>query len=237
MPKTIVVVPCYNEEGRLDVDAFVDFARSGETSLVFVDDGSRDGTKHVLARLAAAAPASIFVLALEQNRGKAEAVRAGMREALSRGADITGYLDADLATPLDELRRMQELLAASGCSVVLASRVRMLGSRIERKPVRHYLGRVFATFASMALHLPVYDTQCGAKLFRNTPSLTAALAEPFESRWAFDVELLSRLRLAPEEMMEMPLRVWRDVGGSRVTLGAALRMGTDLAKIWRRETK
>jgi glycosyltransferase involved in cell wall biosynthesis len=233
MPKTVLVVPCYNEEARLDVGQFTAFAKSGAMGLLFVDDGSRDRTKDVLAKIAAAAPEGAAFLVLPANGGKAEAVRAGMRHALAGGAAITGYFDADMATPLDEMVRLEALMDSVGAEAALCSRIRMLGSAVERKTMRHYLGRLFATLASMTLRLPVYDTQCGAKLFQRSARLDHALATPFKSRWAFDVELLGRLALPPEQMVEMPVRVWRDVAGSKMSLKSTLRMGTDLAKIWR----
>ena len=71
--------------------------------------------------------------------------------------------------------------------------------------------------------MPVYDTQCGAKLFRVTPSLNQAFDKPFSSRWVFDVELIDRfLRLSQEEekaprreqIVEVPLQKWTDIAGS-----------------------
>ena len=236
VPKIVLVIPCFNEERRLDRAELGRLARAREDlTLLFVDDGSRDRTADVLRALSRETP-RIALHALPANAGKAEAVRAGLRAAIAGGADIVGYTDADLATPVDELLRMLQVMSEGGASVLLASRVRLLGAAIERRALRHYLGRIFATVASIALRLPVYDTQCGAKLFRPTPTLEAALAQPFTSRWAFDVELLGRLaygtRQAPplprEAFLEVPLRAWRDVGGSKMNWKSMARAGTDL---------
>ena len=114
--------------------------------------------------------------------------------------------------------------------------MKLLGRQIERVAARHYLGRVFATAASLTLDLPVYDTQCGAKFFRRTPALEEALARPFLSRWVFEVELLSRVTRGPhaisvDRIQEEPLLVWRDVAGSKLTNRAKVRAVVDLARI------
>ena len=182
------------------------------------------------------APERVRVVALSPNQGKAEAVRTGLRAALTAGCRQVGYLDADLSTPPEELTRLFEVLASGSWGAVLGSRVGLLGWEIERTPARHYLGRLFATTASLALGITVYDTQCGAKVFRSTEALTRALESPFLSRWAFDVELLSRLThgpnaLTPGEIREEPLRVWHHVHGSKLTPRHMLLAAKDLARI------
>jgi dolichyl-phosphate beta-glucosyltransferase len=235
-----LVVPCYNEEQRLDgaallamVDGRADFR------LLLVDDGSGDGTRRVLEGLVAARPGRIEALVLSPNGGKAEAVRQGMRAALAGPAEIVGYFDADLSTPPPEMLRLLDVITERGVAAVLGSRVALLGSDIHRAALRHYLGRVFASLASLMLAARVYDTQCGAKLFRRSPALAAALEAPFLSRWAFDVELLGRLftgtpdvpGLSPADVVEVPLRTWRDVPGSKLNPTAMAGALKDLARI------
>ncbi len=192
----VLVVPCYNEGGRLDTASFARFRLpSHRLEFCFVNDGSTDDTLSLLTGMCDQNPGLGFVLDLPRNRGKAEAVRQGLLAGVERGAGVVGFWDADLATPLSELPRLCEVFGSRPqTEIVLGSRVRLLGRSIDRSTTRHYLGRVFATGASIVLGLPVYDTQCGAKLFRAGPTLRAVLAEPFITRWVFDVELLARYR-------------------------------------------
>ena len=239
MTRCILVVPCFNEAGRLDAARFGELiAARSDLSLLFVNDGSTDGTAKVLASLAAAHPGRVAVLDLQRNVGKAEAVRRGMLDALARGAAITGYYDADLATPAGDMLDIISQAERDGVEAAIGSRVALLGRDIERRATRHYLGRIFATAASAALGLRVYDTQCGAKAFRANAALGEALSEPFLSRWVFDVELIGRLDAFRREgaegkgwIVEVPLGGWRDVGASRLRPSAMLRAAADLARI------
>jgi dolichyl-phosphate beta-glucosyltransferase len=230
-----LVVPCYNEEHRLDVGAFRAFdGGSDRVDFLFVDDGSRDGTRRLLESN------GFNVLPLDRNVGKAEAVRRGIVAAMERGADATGFWDADLATPLSELPPFLEVLATRPATeIVYGARVRLLGREISRQESRHYLGRIGATLISRTLGLAVYDTQCGAKLFRVNDTIRDVFAKPFLSRWIFDVEIIARyVRLrgrdaAARAIYELPLRVWRDVQGSKLKSTDFLRSLRDLWKIRR----
>lgn len=242
MPRLALVVPSFNEQDRLDTDAFLSWIQAHpDDELVFVDDGSTDDTLDVLRDLEAAAGGGVRVVALEHNGGKAEAVRRGVRDALARQPDFFGYWDADLSTPLEEadvllglLDRHPDVLLAMG------SRVKLLGREIHRSALRHYVGRVFATCASLTLDLAVYDTQCGAKIARSTSATRWVFRRPFLSRWLFDVEILARLGLLARRrealdletsVLEHPLPVWRDVGGSKVGLLDFGTAAVDLLRI------
>lgn len=231
-----LVVPCFDEASRLREAQFSRLVSDSRVSLVFVDDGSRDDTRGVLERFASAHPGTAVVV-LDDNLGKAEAVRRGLLRARQAGTDWVGYVDADLATPVSEILRLVDLASQRpDLTVVMGSRLALLGRDMERSPFRHYAGRIFATGASITLGKAVYDTQCGAKLIRNGTALERAITAPFRSRWAFDVELLGRLDragVAPDEFWEEPLETWSDQPDSKRTLRSAVRATLELVLICR----
>ena len=237
----ILVIPCYNEERRLPVDELRAYALPGmRVELLFVNDGSRDGTLRLLRSLAAEDPQRFFALDLDRNSGKAEAVRQGFLAAMERKPDLVGFWDADLATPLSELAGFLDVFAARPeIEMVFAARVRLLGRSISRNPRRHYVGRAGATLISSSLGLAVYDTQCGAKVFRVNDSLRSIFAERFLSRWIFDVEIIARLvrqrgrDAAARVIYELPILSWHDVKGSKVRSTDFIRALKDLWKIHR----
>jgi glycosyltransferase involved in cell wall biosynthesis len=239
--RTIVVVPCYNEEKRLDLAACLRLVDSDpRIALLFVNDGSRDGTGALLDDLSAQRPDSISHLSLDRNRGKTEAVRQGVLAALARKPELVAYWDADFATPLEMVGQFQAMLDGDSLLLgVLGSRVRRLGADIDRRALRHYAGRIFATFASAALGIAVYDTQCGAKMFRATDEIARGFSTPFESRWILDVELLARLRremgarALEARLAELPLARWKDVAGSKLTMSQGAAAFLDLWRISR----
>jgi glycosyltransferase involved in cell wall biosynthesis len=243
-PELVLVVPCYNEAARLRAPVFLDFvARHPFVRLLFVDDGSVDGTMAVVERLAQEAPAGIRTMRLPNNQGKAEAVRRGLLEALDGNPALVGFWDADLSTPLSAIDDFLNVATKlPSVELILGARVLLLGRDIRRKASRHYLGRVFATAASLALDLAVYDTQCGAKVFRANDALRRVLGEPFRSRWIFDVEILARYLDLPVDdgggprrsrIYELTVPAWHDVPGSKLAAWDFVRSIGELAAVWR----
>ena len=142
-------------------------------------------------------------------------MRQGVLHAFDGDFDYIGYWDADLSTPLSNIQIFIDKLGESPeRNIVIGARVRLLGRSVHRRPLRYYLDRAFATFASMALGLPVYDTQCGAKLFRNSLVLRQVFAKHFKTKWIFDIEILARYisvsskkpqQILTEKIIEYPL--------------------------------
>ena len=244
MQKNILIIPCYNEEKRLDTKVFLELAQChGDIIFMFVNDGSKDNTRKILHALSEAA-LNITVLNLPQNVGKAEAVRQGVHTALATYPEIPtlAFYDADLATPFKDLNIMIDKLLQEQLLMVIGCRFKRLGGNIDRRFGRFILGRIFATIAANILKLPVYDTQCGAKVF-SYEIAQQIFKQPFYSRWLFDIELFARIiniHGYPEtidRVVEYPLTSWKDIGGSKLKFSSILRQPINLLKIHRKYRK
>jgi dolichyl-phosphate beta-glucosyltransferase len=234
----VVVVPCYNEESRLRPDGFAELVRGGKGRILFVDDGSTDATYDVLQGICRDLRFA-SILRLEENQGKAEAVRRGLLQAVEWPASFVGYLDADLATPAHEMVRVVDALRRSDAQVAMGCRLRLRGAAIARNARRRLLGQSFSLAASAVLGARFRDTQCGAKAFRVSRALHAALGQRFHARWAFDVELLGRLltgmhaslSLPQDDFLEVPLQSWHEVPGSKLRPRDIPLLGLELLRI------
>ncbi len=238
MKDNCIIVPCYNEENRLPV---TDFERNLSVNknlfICFVNDGSSDNTIQLLNGLYQKFPENILVVDKKQNAGKSAAIFTGVNEALNwKSFDSLGYLDADLATSIEEYLTLCSYLNET-LVFVFGSRVRRIGSHIKRKLYRHLIGRIFATFSSTMLGLPVYDTQCGAKVFSREIA-REVFKDPFISNWSFDVEIFYKFinivggrENVEKRAKEIPLEAWKDVGDSKVKFSYSLKLPFELLRI------
>jgi dolichyl-phosphate beta-glucosyltransferase len=226
-PDLSVIFPAYNEEDRLERtlrDAAEYFrGRRLDVELIVVDDGSRDGTSHLVRRLSREF-AELRLIRLPANRGKGYAVRSGVVNA--RGRRIL-FADADGATPMPEIERLEARLDQGG-DVAIGSRA-LAGdnTRVQARFYRRIIGRTFHFLVELLTVRGFQDTQCGFKLFR------AAAAQDLFSRmrmdgFSFDVEVLLMARRGGYTVAEVPVN-WEHQPGSRVNLATdSLAMARDL---------
>ena len=232
-----IIIPCYNEGKRLDTKRFLNFLSSHKNVLLcFVNDGSSDNTFEILTQIKSKFPSSIEVISIKNNVGKAEAVRTGITHCNTNFKHKKiAYLDADLATTLEECYEISELV---NDKIVFAfgSRIKKIDTNIQRKGYRFLIGRVIATFISKQLNLGVYDTQCGCKIF-NSQLSEKLFTEKFISKWLFDVELFHRIiKIYGVEKMceisaEVPLKSWIDYDDSKVKMTYFFKLWLDLYQI------
>jgi dolichyl-phosphate beta-glucosyltransferase len=235
-PTLSVVIPAHNEAGRLEytLRRMVDYLQQAEPrhEIIVVDDGSSDGTAELVRGLSKEWP-QLRVIEHVANRGKGAAVRTGMHAA--RGEQLL-FSDADLATPIEEVRKLQAALA-EGYDLAIASRaVPGADIREHQHPVRELMGKSFNLLVRLLGLAGFKDTQCGFKLFTREAARDLFQRSTVD-HFAFDVEILllarERFRVA-----EVPV-VWYHVEESKVSPGIdAARMFIDLVRLrlrqWRR---
>ena len=234
-----LIIPCYNEASRFPVNRFVSFLKKKKAvSIYFVNDGSSDNTDSVLEDLRIKFPEHVSVINQEKNEGKAAAVRLGMNNALRNNKfDRFAFLDADLSTSIEECILLSKKITKE-ISFVFGSRIKKLDNKIQRKAHRFIIGRVIATFISKMLRLPIYDSQCGCKIFSREWT-TLIFNEVFLTRWLFDVEIFYRLinhfgrTKIQTKILEVPLSAWIDSENSKVSLFYGIKVWFDLLKIYR----
>lgn len=211
-----------------------------------VDDGSgateAEATSSVVEKCRAQFSNIRPLLRLPRNLGKGGAIYAGWAEADS-GFDWLGFVDADGATPANEVVRLLDRLAAEeDCwDGMLACRIQMLGRKVNRHEIRHFMGRFYATLANALTGLPVHDSQCGCKFFRRR-AYEAIRPYLGEFRFGFDMEMLWHLGHHGARLVEVPID-WTDIPGSKVRvfrdgwlmLTSLYRLRTTIRRLEKRE--
>ncbi len=235
-----IIIPCYNEANRIDLDSFEDFINSrNDYSICFVNDGSSDNTLELLNEFKSKHPNRVHLVNCESNRGKGEALRNGVHYVLNNTSSKNiGFLDADLATGFKDYENLVENLEISGHkkSMVIGSRIRHEEKNIIRNPIRAFLSKLINKVIVLIIGMKINDTQCGAKVF-SRESAHFIFSKKFKSRWLFDIEMLMRLRnkigkkKLASQVNEVSLSKWNDVEGSKISYKDIIIMPIQLINI------
>jgi glycosyltransferase involved in cell wall biosynthesis len=199
---TLVFIPAWNEEGALPgVLADAHGALPG-VDLLVIDDGSTDGTARV------AREGGADVVSFEENRGLRAGIAEGYSQALVRGYDYCGRLDADGQHPAEELRRMLELVRAGECDVAIGSRFLpdsgKDGERYKPPPERVFGTSLLRLLMRLRLGQPISDGTSG--LYAVNRDALALLADPYVCE-APEVEALVRITDAKLRLIEVPVHM------------------------------
>ena len=216
LPPFSVVIPCFNEAGRIGetLRLTLDYLTSNaaESELIVVNDGSTDATAAIARERLKDARVETRLLENFPNRGKGAAVRSGL---LAAQKPIGLFFDADLSTPLGETPKLIEPIAKGEADIAFGSRGLDRGLIGIHQPWRReQAGRAFNLLVRIATGLPFWDTQCGFKAFR-LDVCRPILEEAHTIGFAFDVELLFMAYRAGLRLREIPVR-WNHAEGSKV---------------------
>jgi dolichyl-phosphate beta-glucosyltransferase len=180
-----LVIPVYNYEEKLPQS--LEHLRSwlkGRTDvqeILFVNDGSIDGTARILANLGK----PMRVVTLPSNRGKGAAVRAG---ALAATGDHIFFTDIDMPYDLKAIDLALEKFKTGAAMVSGSRNAPGSGSTVSRKLERRVSSIIFSRLANLILIHPVADTQCGLKGFTREAA-RAIFPEISANGYVFDVEI------------------------------------------------
>jgi glycosyltransferase involved in cell wall biosynthesis len=226
----IIIVPCYNEEHRFDVDYFKKLIATRNSLWIFVNDGSSDNTLKLIKKLANSK--NVKYLTKDKNEGKSNAIRDGMQFAFKTQPHIEwiGFLDADGAFSLKDIQSNLKLVSSiemSSYDAVYSSRVKLAGRIVKRDSTRHIVSRFITTFFGLIWRNIPYDTQSGFKLYRHDANLELLFIDPFHTRWFVDIELALRYIKFTQceiKVWEQPVANWFDVAGSKINKNQVPRL-------------
>ncbi|MFV0141825.1 glycosyltransferase [Empedobacter falsenii] len=219
MSKLAIIIPCYNEEFRLNFNEIDLLLNQANIDVYFANDGSKDNTVKKINQYIQNKP-NTFLFDYKKNEGKAFTIYKSLVSLYEQNKyTYIGYLDADFSTKSVDFLSMYNYLQNSPKEFILASRIMLLNSNIKRKKYRHYIGRIILTIINIKYKLGIYDTQCGAKIFSQN-ILNEVLKTPFQTAWLFDAEVFIRLKKSNllTNGVEFPITNWEDIAGSKIKL-------------------
>jgi dolichyl-phosphate beta-glucosyltransferase len=198
-----------------------------EYEIIVVDDGSSDGTGRIVDHIAKDVR-NVRLIRYEKNRGKGHALRKGV---LATKGDFVLVMDADLSTPMEELRKLMPCLSGGGFDIAIGSRGLALSDIIIKQPFwRRGMGKTFNKIVKALVIGGFNDTQCGFKLFKGEIA-RSLFGEAKIDRFAYDVEILALAKRKAYGIKEVPIR-WINSPESRVDpVKDSLRMLADLIRI------
>lgn len=231
--KITLCIPLYNEEKILretcrTVKNDLDAAFGGDYEVLFVDDGSTDGSRAILDELC---DERIRTISYAPNRGKGYAVRQGM---LTGNGDLIFFTDCDLAYGTDVIREIAAQFDADpDLGAVIGSRAKHPEGYAGYPHFRKFVSKIYLSLLRIFGGLSLSDSQTGLKAFRREAAKKIfSLCEV--DRFAFDYEALKIGELLGVKIGEFPVKIVNNRPSTVRFFRDTRRMIRDVAKTKKR---
>jgi dolichol-phosphate mannosyltransferase len=227
--RPLIVVPTYNEVDNVD-ELLTGIAEHAPfADVLFVDDGSRDGTVDRIREHQSRREDKIHMLRRPSKMGLGTAYVAGFKWALKRSYDVVQEMDADLSHDPADLPRTLDF--PEGRHVVIGSRYVPGGSTVNWGLSRKFISAFGNVYARTILDLPVRDLTGGFNAWRREVLETVSLDGVRSEGYAFQIEMKYRAARAGFALHEIPIvftdrRVGQSKMSWRVTFEAVIRVWT-----------
>jgi glycosyltransferase involved in cell wall biosynthesis len=188
-PRTLVILPTYDE--RATIGDVLDglSATEADLDLLVVDDGSPDGTGEIVRKRSETDP-RVRLVERPRKSGLASAYALGFDRAIAEGYDLAVEMDSDLSHRPEELPRLLE--AAQRHHVVIGSRYIPGGSVTNWSRSRVALSKAGNLYARLCLGFDIHDATSGFRVYRRE-ALEEIIATPITSDgYGFQIELVYR---------------------------------------------
>jgi len=217
MVKLSIIIPAYNEEDRIrkTVEEYVRYFKNQDYELLIIPNGCKDKTENIVKKLSEKNKRIKYKI-IKEVVGKGGAIKEGFK--IAKG-DLIGFVDADNSTSPEEFQNLLKNIKNFDC--IIASRyIKKSIVKPKQGIMRIISSRGFNLLVRILFGLNIYDTQCGAKLFKKK-AIKDVIKKLDITRWAFDIDLLYNLKKNKYKIKEYPT-VWEDKSGSKLKLHKAI---------------
>ena len=217
MTELSIIIPAYNEEDRIKktLEEYISYFKNYQHEIIVIPNGCKDRTEEIV-KLLSKKYKTIKYKTIKEPIGKGGAIKEGFK--IAEGS-LIGFVDADLSTKPEDFEELIKNIKE--CDCIIASRY-IKGAIVnpKQKFSRIIASRAFNLLVNFLFNLKIKDTQCGAKLFKKNV-IKKIIPKLDITRWAFDVDLLFRIKKEGYKIKEFPTK-WEDSLGSTLKLKKAI---------------
>ncbi len=218
--RNLVIIPTYNEKENVENIIRAVFSQPTFFHVLIIEDGSPDGTAHIVKTLQKEFPDRLFIIERKGKLGLGTAYITGFKYAIEKAYDFVFEMDADFSHNPSDLNKLYAACAGNGADVAIGSRY-LTGVNVVNWPIGRVLMSYFASkYVRIVLGVNIADTTAGFKCYKREVLETIELDKIRFKGYAFQVEMKFTAFKCGFTLQEVPIVfVNRELGTSKMSGG------------------